>query len=88
MTVLRKTEISTLWLIIDRGCSSVVKRSPAKRKVLGSNPSPGMVLLGYGCTTLVVVPRRSDGTLNRGLVCARTPNMDYKDPNSTEEENL
>ena len=66
----------------------MVECSPAKRKVPGSNPGPGKVLLGYGCTTLVVVPRRSDGTLNRGLVCASTPNMDYKDPDSTEEENL
>ena len=66
----------------------MVERLPPNREVPGSNPGPGIVLVGYGCTTHVVVPRRSDGTLNRGLVCASTPNMDYKDPDSTEEENL
>merc|ERR1711954_324268 len=50
------------------GYTSVVERSPPNRKVLGSSPGPGIGQVGYGCTTHVVVPRRSDGTLNRGLV--------------------
>ena len=54
-----------------RECSSVVERSPPNQKVPGSSPARGIVLIGYGCTIHVVVPRRSDGTLNRGLVCVR-----------------
>ena len=40
------------------------------------------------CVTHVVMPRRSDGTLNRGPVLCSTPNMDSKDPDITEEESL
>ena len=57
----------------------MVELSPAKKKAPGSNPGPGMVPLGYGCTTHVVVPRRSDGTLNRGPVCVRMHLRSYVD---------
>ena len=42
------------------------------QKVPGSTMArAGIVLIGYGCTTHVVVLRLSDGTLNRGPVCVR-----------------
>ena len=49
----------------------MVERSSPNREVLGSNPGLGIVLVGYGCITHVVVPRRLDGALNRGQVCVR-----------------
>merc|ERR1711879_817356 len=51
-------------------------------KVPGSIPGPGTVPVGYGCTTHVVVPRRSDGTLNRGLVCVAHQTWTVKIPTS------
>ena len=63
-----------------RGCSSVVERSPPNQKVPGLSPARGIMLVGYGCTTHVVVPRRSDGTLNRGLVCVRMHLRSCADP--------
>ena len=52
------------------------------QKVPGSSPARGFVLVGYGCTTHVVVPRRSDGTLNRGLVCVAHQTWTIKIPTS------
>ena len=45
-----------------RGCSSVVEPSPPNQNVPGLSPDPGIVQVDYGCTTHVVVPRRSDWT--------------------------
>merc|ERR1711954_231925 len=64
------------------GCSSVVEPPPPNQKVPGSSPGPGIVQVGYGCTTHVVVPRRSDGTLNRGLVCVAHQTWTIKIPTS------
>merc|ERR1712115_161148 len=55
---------------------------PPNQKVQGSSPGPGIVQVGYGCTTNVVVPRRSDGTLNRGLVCVAHQTWTIKIPTS------
>ena len=49
----------------------MVERSPPNQKVQGLSPARSIVLVRYGCTIHVVVPRRSDGTLNQGLVCVR-----------------
>ena len=46
------------------------------------------MLHGYGCTTHAVVPRRLDGTLNRGLVYVAHYTWTVKIPTVTEEENL
>ena len=66
----------------------LVEHLPPNRKVPGSIPGLGIVLVGYGCTTHVVVPRRSDGTLNRGLVYVAHHTWTVKIPTVTEEENL
>ena len=70
------------YLSIQGGCSSVVEPPPPNQKVPGSSPGPGIVQAGYGCTTHVVVPRRSDGTLNRGLVCVAHQTWTIKIPTS------
>ena len=70
----------------ERGSSAVVTCSPPNHKVPGSNPGPGIVLVGYGCTTHVVVPRRSDGTLNRGPVCVRMHLRSCLDQKNLEDE--
>ena len=43
------------------GSSAVVACSPPNLKVPGLNSGLGIVLVGYGCTTHVVVLRRSMG---------------------------
>ena len=73
-----------LYLIYNKGdIAQLVERSPPYREVPSLKPGPGIVLVAYGCTSHVVVPRRSDGTLNRGPVCVRmhlSSCVDQKEP--------
>ena len=54
----------------------------------GSIPGPGTVQPWLCVLLNVVMPRRSDGTLNRGLVCVAHQTWTVKIPTVTEEENL
>ena len=46
----------------------------------GSIPGPGIVHLWFCVLLNVVMPRRSDGTLNRGLVCVAHQTWTVKIP--------
>ena len=75
-------QVMTWTPIAQRGMQLSGRASASQPKGSGSIPGPGIVQVGYGCTTHVVVPRRSDGTLNRGLVCVAHQTWTIKIPTS------
>ena len=84
-----KDQILNQRLIIFKRQSGLrVSITASHENGLGSIPGPDIVH-SWLCVLLnVVTPRRSDGTLNRGLVCVAHQTWTVKIPTVTEEENL
>ena len=65
---------SELYYNIERGASELLQAvsiTASHGNGPGSIPGPGIVHLWICVLLNEVTPRRSDGTLNRGLVCVR-----------------